>query len=946
MMKQDISLRAHTVGPTKPPREPEEVAKWPDRILVFDTETTIDTRQNLTFGVYRLCQLVDGRYACSEEGLFYTDNLDPRQRKILESYVESAIAHIEVKSFPPRITLKLHPRWKFVEKILWKAVKDHRLIVGFNLPFDLSRLAVRWAKADKGGWSLILSERRSRKTGVVEPNPHRPRISIQSPFISTTRPKEPEEWPKARFLDVHTLAFALFGESEGLDDLCERLRIPGKIPHDPTGKVTASEIDYCRGDVQATVRALNEIKREFDRHPIELKPDLAYSPASIAKAYLDAMGVIPPKHKFNLLNRIYGIAMQAYYGGRAECRTRRVPLPVVHTDFKSQYPTVNTLLGNWNVLTAKSLSFKDATGDVRRLLRSVKLDDIFNPRIWKELSFFALVRPDKDILPVRTVYNGVTQNIGINELSSDRPIWFAGPDVIASVLLSGKVPRIKKAIRMVPRGKQTGLKSTTLRGMVAIDPRKHDFFRHVVEQRERNKSDHSLEGFLKDLANSGSYGLFVEINSEKRVKPVTIKVFSGDESFEMDSQVIEKHGQWYLPPIAALITAGGRLLLAMLERCVNDAGGNHLFCDTDSLCIVASERKDLVPCPGGAHKLPDGRDAVKALSWKQVQDIANRFRALNPYDPTVVPEILKIEKVNYDSSGHRRQLTGYAISAKRYALYQRTRTSLTIIEPKAHGLGYLYPPIETKNNDGAGWIFEAWDWMLREELGLSRTAPQWLDLPAMMRIVLSTPHVLDRLNHLTRPYNFLFCPLIDPVVGYPATVDPDHCTLITAFTKKRERWAHAECVNVFDGKIYQLARQQSSKLDKLIPQTFGYVLRLYLGHPESKSLAPDGTTCIASTRGLLKRASILAGELHYVGKETDRRWTQGEDLSLLSFAPVEYIPSGKIVADLKLKEQIARHGLRELMRRTGFSQHTIEAIRSGQSVRRTTLQRMQVALGK
>ncbi len=60
-------------------------------------------------------------------------------------------------------------------------------------------------------------------------------------------------------------------------------------------------------------------------------------------------------------NKHLGIAMQAYYGGRSECRIRRTAVPVVLTDFTSQYPTVNALLGNWGVLTAKDVSFKNCT---------------------------------------------------------------------------------------------------------------------------------------------------------------------------------------------------------------------------------------------------------------------------------------------------------------------------------------------------------------------------------------------------------------------------------------------------------------------------------------------------------------------------------------------------------------------------------------------------------
>jgi hypothetical protein len=321
-----------------------------------------------------------------------------------------------------------------------------------------------------------------------------------------------------------------------------------------------------------------------------------------------------------------------------------------------------------------------------------------------------------------------------------------------------------------------------------------------------------------------------------------------------------------------------------------------------------------------------------------VRVIADKFTALNPYDPKAVPgSILKIEDVNFDSSGKQRQLYGYAISAKRYALYQRTRNNLSIVDPKAHGLGYLFPP-RNFSDEEPDWTFEAWDWLLRETLGLPRREPSWFDLPAMMRIVLSTPHVLHRLNRSTRPYNFLLCPLIDTVTGYPAGVDPNRFTLITPFTKHREEWTDAECINVCDGKSYRLAPCQNNKLDKVVPQTFGYVLRLYRYHPESKSLAPDGTPCLANTCGLLQRSSVTAVKQRYVGKETDRRWEQGEDLSLVHFTPVEYSPLGKVVvADAALLSEMTKHAMRELMRKTGLSQHTLEAIRRSKPVRSRTL---------
>jgi len=176
--------------------------------------------------------------------------------------------------------------------------------------------------------------------------------------------------------------------------------------------------------------------------------------------------------------------MQSYLGGRAECHIRKCEVPVVPVDFMSQYTSVNELLGNWPILTAADISFQDATKSVRKLLKGITLDRCFDRRLWSRFKFFALVRPNDDILPVRTLYNGVTQNIGINHLTSDEPIWFAGPDLIAAILLSGgKVPHIEKAYCLVSRGKQDGLGTTNLRSLVEVDANKDSLFKHVIEQR-------------------------------------------------------------------------------------------------------------------------------------------------------------------------------------------------------------------------------------------------------------------------------------------------------------------------------------------------------------------------------------------------------------------------------------------------------------------------------
>lgn len=627
----------------------------------------------------------------------------------------------------------------------------------------------------------------------------------------------------------------------------------------------------------------------------------------------------------------YGICMQSYFGGRAECRIRNWEVPVCPVDFMSQYATVNELLDNSSVLTATSVDFPHATDEVRRLLSRINLKSCFERNLWRQFRFFALVRPNEDILPVRTVYNGRTQNIGINYLTSKEPIWFAGPDVIASILLTGKVPHIEKAIRVVPHGKQVELTGTSLRGMVEVDANRHSFFKHVVEQRAAHESNPALHYWLKILASSGSYGLFVELNPTE-TNATKLKVFSGEESFETTSDVIEEPGNWFAPHIASLITSGGRLLLAMLERSIRDAGGNFLFCDTDSAAVVSSERRRRIA-------MPDGAEPITALSWAEVQRIVDRFETLNPYSRVLVPgSILKIHKVNWDSNKERRQLFGYSIAAKRYALYTKADNDIEIVEPKAHGLGYFYPPKDSPKewkHETPKWIFEAWDWIVRGVLGLERRKPEWFDLPVMMKLTLSTPHhALRNLakGPLTRPYNFMMLPQISRV-GCPENVDPNKFTLITPFTSERDAWMRCKCINIHDceSPVYELTDEYDGR--KALVKNFFMLLDSYPDHPEAKSLGPDGNPCVFDTRGLLQRAHVIAKSPPiYIGKESDRHWEEGEDLSLLESKTIQYRRKGNAVADDEQVARIAKVPKREFMRR-GINQHTLEKICKRKPVR-------------
>ena len=111
------------------------------------------------------------------------------------------------------------------------------------------------------------------------------------------------------------------------------------------------------------------------------------------------------------------------------------------------------------------------------------------------------------------------------------------------------------------------------------------------------------------------------------------------------------------------------------------------------------------------------------------------------------------------------------------------------------------------------------------------------------------------------------------------------------------------------------------------------LLESYQSHPEAKSLGTNGKPCESDTRGLLQRAHITANSPPiYIGKESDRHWEEGEDLSLLEFRTVEYKRKGFAIATDEQVERIEKIPKREFIRR-GINQHTLAKICARQPVR-------------
>ncbi|MGC1985543.1 MAG: hypothetical protein WA668_09160 [Candidatus Cybelea sp.] len=238
-------------------------------------------------------------------------------------------------------------------------------------------------------------------------------------------------------------------------------------------------------------------------------------------------------------------------------------MPVVYTDFMSQYSTVNVLMGLWRFVTAREITVvEDAREELATMLRDVTPEWVLDQANWKRLAGFARIIPEGEILPLRAKYGGNDWQIGVNYVhaGSDDPrdaLWYSWPDLVASVLLTGKQPRIVEAFKIEPIGAMGGLKPVVFRGQVPIDPRTQDFFKAVIEERNRlgartglDESERKrLKKSLKTFGSATSYGIFAQMDRKESNEPVKLTCYGIDpEPYECAVKHPESPGEFCFPP--------------------------------------------------------------------------------------------------------------------------------------------------------------------------------------------------------------------------------------------------------------------------------------------------------------------------------------------------------------------------------------------------------------
>ena len=786
----------------KKPKRKKSVPK-PDyrTFLAFDTETTIDEYQNLKFGSCILYS--DG--AISEEWLFYN------QETVNQEEYEELLRYCD-----EQVGVKLITKGLFIETVFYHYVYDLKIpIVGFNLPFDLSRLANDYAKARgnmEGGFTLKLCDHSEHPPiRIKHNNPNSAFIKFQATRKSLSKSHLSF---RGYFIDCKTLAVAITDEKHmRLEVAAGRFnKIHKKLQTNEHGRITQDYIKYNFADTLATGELFMNLLVELNKYGIGIDAMDVFSPASIGKACLKYLGIIPHSHYNTMSAEIKGMIMTSYFGGRCECRIKDTPVKVTVLDFTSMYPSMFNISGLYDFLISDKIDYKEDTEQVTALLENIKLEDLRKPDTWKKLNVIVELSPDDDILPVRAKYDGRTFNIGLNYVSSDRILTYTMSDVIVSKLLTGRTPKIKRAWKFFPDGKQKTIRKRTILG-IEIDPSKENLFKRLVELKQDAKlhKDPREKG-IKVLLNSTSYGIFVQLDVDDR--PDDLVVY-GTKKFETHAKY-EEPGEFFDPVIAALITGHSRLVLGITEALLARKGMVHAYCDTDSMFVPP----------------------------ETVEEIQDFFRPLNPYSN--VKELFKIEGNDW--------YWFYGLSSKRYVLYRKDGDKITIDESKTdedyslHGLGHLLNPF---GNREIRWQKIVWEDILKMYYKIITEddfRDKYMNFYAMSQFAVSSFGLISWFSKINKgkpltkqikPFNFM-------LIGLSKVKDVKP---IAPFSNNPNEAVYKPFVNRKNGKIMQGTEYWKTLSDELWR---------YVKHPEHKLDGCDG---------ILRRKHITVDKIISIGKE-------------------------------------------------------------------------------
>ena len=671
-----IAIRTHVEPEGWVPQGSFTTRLWPSLLLIVHTVPFDRPGQPLRFGVW---EIIETRYWTTlDRGVVLGDRLDMAARSRLTRRALDA-------GIPESHFVDQSEVGELVHRVCYQR---RAALTAWDVGVTFGRLASHWSRSAKGrtrnGLSLILStlpgeatERQPELRNGETENVFHSRIQVLSlgadrALTAYTRPKNLDERDRKgsrQIVSVRPMAEALTGT-----DVSSPADVARLWEMDlPAPRPGHTDLD----DALHELNLLGEVTHVlFDEHFKLQKspPGAATSPGTYARGFFDQMRLTPPlvQHR-GFPREILAAAMGAYYAGDVFTHARCRHLPVRILDLGSAYTVAYHLTDSWSLYSAKTIQIRNRDPEhvtlyIERLSRRVRRWWVGQTRKplsaedWKRLArTIVWVVPDGDWLPHRPRDRGKKAQAAqmiIGPVTSARALPYFLSDVLGSALRTGRVPKIVRAVRLIPSGRQT-LRPVVLPTGRVVDPNHEDPVFALATERLRVQADTSLSwaerdqmrGLLKGMAVAACSGLPAQVlDDEPSSKPKPAHAWDplnpdNTEPTLVSTEILERPGVWYFPPVGAGVTASARLLLHLCRGAFEAAGGTVAYWDTDSLFVVATPfGGEIISLAGGSKQTLSGRPGTRTLSWRQVHDIQWKIEELSPY-PT------ELRPLGYDLTG-------------------------------------------------------------------------------------------------------------------------------------------------------------------------------------------------------------------------------------------------------------------------------------------------------
>jgi hypothetical protein len=583
-----------------------------------------DERDRLRLAIAR--ELLEG--VTVDERVFERDRLDVGEHEQLESVVSTLRPDVPPGVAGDFVLAEVGALGKLVDRRCRLRCVP---FVAFDVAWTLGSLTAHCGKSANDAISVCLEGCGALgKDGSWADSFDQARIRLRSrgagqqgAFVSWGAPSNPVSWNRSKrqpsVVDLQLLASALRGgEVETAEDACTVFEIPW-----PTAE--RDIVAQLRAEAAALAELYRVLVAALAVRAPGLAPSKVWSTGPLASHGLREADVERPWKKATSVSLDKRGAMaSSFFGGPVQAALVGIACPMVLLDIRATYPWAFSASGMTGVYGSEEIIETPIDPDELSSLlgRPLSIEQL---RLLGPV--FAEIRPQGETLPATVEWrpDRIGSTIAPFDFSGGTACYHAA-DLRAGLLNDGRVPEFLRAWRLEFGHSESGRHRLRLPSERLIDLAGDNLGALLQEERLLAKDVSGKLGFdeyVKLLSVSLTFGLLARTDRKMSDAPVRQQGYGpAGEELCIETRHREELGPFSFLPAASAVCATARLAVASAKQVIEeDLGGSVAYISTDSLGIPASPTGGLWPCPGGACKLLDGREAIRLLSFDDVKAI-------------------------------------------------------------------------------------------------------------------------------------------------------------------------------------------------------------------------------------------------------------------------------------------------------------------------------------